>query len=1395
SIRCESSFVTRSQAAGSALKPQLRHCPLGIELSWSGAAWTAGVWASRGRCFFRSCSGAPACPIQQPLESLVLRRLQEADEHAVHDAHRVPQEAEHPHAAGGRSRTGGLLRIRRLHRDAFATAASVASRCSSTSLAHLAERRQVELAAALVAEEAEAGQRQQVRRQADPAGLGLPAQAAVRVRSTAAASPPMNCRLTSSSLSVVSDTVSKTATLGVLGETDGRSLVRIFDIRDADAPLQQMMQNESSEHSSEGAHAFVPNLCHAARVAEPHDDLVLNQLIFGISLAKVRERLLLSESSLWTEQSRLPPALFRSEFTDFVSSLGIKHRRTSLYCPQKEWRIREVQRLHQDLSVRADALPVKQVVQELLLANRSSEHALTNNTESTTDQEPRRSAKKRQQLARSRRRMRKRNTITLTLTAAGTSAAAFRLPTFLNRPVPIRSTVIMTLSERGFNPERIQGVSGDKKAKRLCHSSAGWQRPSLLAHSGQQGQSRGQQEAAGTELPRRRVAQVGVAAPAFAGGHAGRGSRAADDASRFNLDAVAAADSLGAAGDGAAVCAVVALDGVGRSGQKADGGQEAECCQAVHLLAKAESQRCERVRTNLYFTPHLAKSAGHKVPGRKPGCRLTYSLATRLQLHLRTFLLHLSNKNSLQCPPIVVKAWQVLNKLQTAAHLLRDFMKTNLKTYLDSMQSRPKTGCGCNQAQGENSQSDGELVIIAHRPPSELPLSSWTICLDATEQLPVRCLGSSLLWKRIGALLATQRCEATGRPARTARTTRRHRGSRTNCQARFIFEVRDAGLPSVPHCDVLSCAFIFVWLSASPKAGAGAATAARPDPAGSWWPPSHIQPPEKVLACSFSTCSISVESITSAMITRPGSDSQSGLLADQDAVVPMGRRAHRTRLESRLPLHEQAASPGTAAVPHRLAAPVEHEQLARTVGGGEGLAALTVAAQQGAHSLGVGAVGLSELAADAEAAVHAVELPGQSSPHHWLRHRAAALLIGCVDNASHLVVMATETRKKQLYTATHCLPALFPSTLPYQRSNRLIGLPMHYEQFRRRRCVETHRAHSYDGGSEETEALRLRDKLKRSPASQTRRRGSDGNRSMAAADPARPRDKMEKVRTSGDEQKNVPLQSRFRIAYCAAFVSFHKRHVSSASLSFPGCMVPADQVETKLKEKEDEMTKKEEEMGELQKKFSQLQQELDTAQESLAGANTNLEATEKRANDAEAEVQALTRRIRLIEEDLEQTETRLTEATQKLEEASKAADESERGRKVLENRSIADDERINTLEEQLKEAKYIAEDADRKYDEAARKLAITRATLSGPSRVLRAPRGDEAAKILELEEELRVVGSNMKSLEISEQEAAQREESYEETIRDLSERLKTVRPACMSREKDIQKTYSRMQLG
>jgi len=60
-------------------------------------------------------------------------------------------------------------------------------------------------------------------------------------------------------------------------------------------------------------------------------------------------------------------------------------------------------------------------------------------------------------------------------------------------------------------------------------------------------------------------------------------------------------------------------------------------------------------------------------------------------------------------------------------------------------------------------------------------------------------------------------------------------------------------------------------------------------------------------------------------------------------------------------------------------------------------------------------------------------------------------------------------------------------------------------------------------------------------------------------------------------------------------------------------------------------------------------------------------------------------------------------------------------------------------------------------------------------------------KIVELEEELRVVGNNLKSLEVSEEKALQREESYEEQIRVLTQRLKEAETRAEFAERSVQK--------
>merc|ERR1719219_2851267 len=180
--------------------------------------------------------------------------------------------------------------------------------------------------------------------------------------------------------------------------------------------------------------------------------------------------------------------------------------------------------------------------------------------------------------------------------------------------------------------------------------------------------------------------------------------------------------------------------------------------------------------------------------------------------------------------------------------------------------------------------------------------------------------------------------------------------------------------------------------------------------------------------------------------------------------------------------------------------------------------------------------------------------------------------------------------------------------------------------------------------------------------------------------------------------------------------------------------------------------------------MQQLESDLDVCQEKLLNASQKLEEKEKALLNAEGEVAALNRRVQQLEEDLEKSEERFIIATQKLDAASTAGDDSQRMCKVLESKSIADD-------------------ADKKYDEIAKKLAGVEADLE---------RGEERAdtsehKIIELEEELRVVGNNLKSLEVSEEKANQREEHYKGQIKTLTAKLKQADARAEFAEKSVQK--------
>ncbi|RXN25137.1 tropomyosin alpha-1 chain-like isoform X1 [Labeo rohita] len=221
-----------------------------------------------------------------------------------------------------------------------------------------------------------------------------------------------------------------------------------------------------------------------------------------------------------------------------------------------------------------------------------------------------------------------------------------------------------------------------------------------------------------------------------------------------------------------------------------------------------------------------------------------------------------------------------------------------------------------------------------------------------------------------------------------------------------------------------------------------------------------------------------------------------------------------------------------------------------------------------------------------------------------------------------------------------------------------------------------------------------------------------------------------------------------------------KKKMQMLKLDKENAIDRAEQAESDKKAAEDKCKQLEDELLALQKKLKGTEDELDKYSEALKDAQEKLELSEKKASDAEGDVAALNRRIQLVEEELDRAQERLATALQKLEEAEKAADESERGIKVIENRAMKDEEKMEIQEIQLKEAKHIAEDADRKYEEVAR--------------------GD-------LEEELKNVTNNLKSLEAQSDKYSEKEDKYEEEIKALTDKLKEVETRAEFAERTVAK--------
>merc|ERR1711993_200288 len=185
-----------------------------------------------------------------------------------------------------------------------------------------------------------------------------------------------------------------------------------------------------------------------------------------------------------------------------------------------------------------------------------------------------------------------------------------------------------------------------------------------------------------------------------------------------------------------------------------------------------------------------------------------------------------------------------------------------------------------------------------------------------------------------------------------------------------------------------------------------------------------------------------------------------------------------------------------------------------------------------------------------------------------------------------------------------------------------------------------------------------------------------------------------------------------------------KKKMQAMKVEKDNAMDRSDACEQAAKDAKVRAAKAEEEVAELVKKAQQLEVELDKTKEELMQTTEKLKEKENSLLSAELEVNSLNRRVQSLEGDLETCEDKLLQATNKLDKAATAGDDSDRMRKVLENRAIQDKE----------------------YDEVQKRLQQVESELERAEE--RAETGE--LKIIELEEELRVVATNLKSLEVSE---------------------------------------------
>ena len=208
----------------------------------------------------------------------------------------------------------------------------------------------------------------------------------------------------------------------------------------------------------------------------------------------------------------------------------------------------------------------------------------------------------------------------------------------------------------------------------------------------------------------------------------------------------------------------------------------------------------------------------------------------------------------------------------------------------------------------------------------------------------------------------------------------------------------------------------------------------------------------------------------------------------------------------------------------------------------------------------------------------------------------------------------------------------------------------------------------------------------------------------------------------------------------------------------------------------------------MNKKIQNIESNYDVAVEDLFNQSVKLESMEKKAGMADSEVSALRNKLILLQENAEKQEDKLAKSTLELAFACQTADSIVKRRHELENIVSSNEDKIDALEKQVRDAQFTNSESERKYEDISRKMATLEAD---------AQRGNERAegaekKLIELEEELKVVGAAMQALEVGEEKSFAREEQLQCEILELRQKLKVAEYRGENEEMNIQRLNVRI---